>query len=149
MSLPIDPTALDDADIGEKEATLEMDHEEAVEHVREVFTDAGFGMPAEFSPSELLNEKVDADHDPYHLLGACNPGMADRALDASDNRIGALFPCNVVVWQEEPGRQKVYHVSIMRLARLAGIAPDDDEWADIVDETGTLVDEAWADLDAA
>ena len=126
-----------------------MDHEEAVEHVREVFTDAGFGMPAEFSPSELLNEKVDADHDPYHLLGACNPGMADRALDASDNRIGALFPCNVVVWQEEPGRQKVYHVSIMKIARLAGMAPDDDEWEGIVAETGALVDEAWANLDAA
>ncbi|MFC4552959.1 MULTISPECIES: DUF302 domain-containing protein [Halorussus] len=148
MSLPIDPTALDADDIGEKEATLEMDHEEAVEHVREVFTDAGFGMPAEFSPSELLNEKVDADHDPYHLLGACNPGMADRALDASGNQIGALFPCNVVVWQEEPGRQKVYHVSIMKIARLAGMAPDDDEWEDIVAETGALVDEAWANLDA-
>lgn len=149
MTLPFDPAALEAGDIGEKEATLEMDHEEAIEHVREVFTDAGFGVPVEFSPSELLNEKVDADRDPYYVLGACNPGMADRALDASDGRIGALFPCNVVVWQEEPGRQTVYHVSIMRVARLAGIAPDDDEWADIVADTGELVDEAWANLDAA
>ena len=149
MTLPFDPTALDAGDIGEKEATLEMDHDEAIEHVREVFTDAGFGVPVEFSPSELLNEKVDADRDPYYVLGACNPGMADRALDGSDGRIGALFPCNVVVWQEEPGRQTVYHVSIMRVARLAGMAPNDDEWADIVAETGELVDEAWANLDAA
>lgn len=164
MSLPFDPAALDAGDIGEKEATLEMNHDEAIEHVREVFTDAGFGVPAEFSPSDLLNEKVDreaqsasgsrtqsddADRDPYYVLGACNPGMADRALDASDGRIGALFPCNVVVWQEEPGRQTVYHVSIMRVARLAGMAPDDDEWADIVAETGEMVDEAWENLDAA
>jgi uncharacterized protein (DUF302 family) len=149
MTLPIDPTALDAGDIGEERATLEMDHEAAVEHVREAFTDAGFGVATEFSPSDLLGEKIGADRDNYYVLGACNPNMADRALDASDNRIGALFPCNVVVWEEEPGLQTVYHVSIMRIARLAGMAPDNDEWADIVSETGEFVDEAFDNLDAA
>lgn len=149
MTLPIDPTAIDAADIGEQRATLRMDHEAAVEHVREAFADAGFGFPAEFSPADLLNEKVEADRDPYYFLGACNPAMADRALDASDGRIGALFPCGVVVWQDEPGVQTVYHVSIMRLARLAGMAPDDGEWADIVAETGEMVEAAFDSLDAA
>jgi len=150
MTLPIDPEKLDGGDGGEKRATLEKGHEEAIEHVREAFVDAGFGVPEEFSPSELLNEKVEgADHDPYYVLGACNPNMADRALDASDNRIGGLFPCNVVVWQEEPGRQVVYHVSIMRIARLVGMAPDDGTWADIVADTGELVDEEWSNLDTA
>ena len=149
MTLPIDPTKLDSDDIGEKRATLEMDHERAVEHVREAFTDAGFGVATEFSPSDMLAEKIGADRDPYHVLGACNPNMADRALDASDNRIGALFPCNVVVWQEEPGRQTVYHVSIMKVARLAGMAPDDAEWEEIVNDTGEFVEEAWANLDTA
>jgi uncharacterized protein (DUF302 family) len=144
--LPIDPTAVDPADIGEKRATLEMDHEAAVEHVREAFADAGFGFPVEFSPSEMLNEKVDAGRDPYYVLGACNPAVADRALDASDNRMGGLFPCNVVVWQEEPGVQTVYHVSIMRIARLTGMAPDDDEMAAIIAETGELVEEAYDNL---
>ncbi len=146
MALPIDPAQIDGDDVGEKRATLEMDHEEAVEHVREVFTDAGFGVPVEFSPSELLNEKVDADRDPYYVLGACNPRMADWALDASEKRIGALFPCNVIVWEEESGVQTVYHVSIMRIARLVNLAPDDDEWADVVAETGEMVDEAFANL---
>jgi uncharacterized protein (DUF302 family) len=146
MTLPIDPAALTGDDIGEERATLEMDHEAAIEHVREAFADAGFGFPVEFSPSALLNEKVDADRDPYYVLGACNPAVADRALDASDKQIGGLFPCGVVIWEEDPGRQQVYHVSIMRLARLAGIAPDDEAWADIVAETGELVDEAMANL---
>ena len=146
MTLPIDPAAVASGDIGEERATLEMDHETAVKHVREVFTDAGFGIPVEFSPSEMLNEKVDADRDPYYVLGACNPEMADRALDASDGRMGALFPCNVVVWQEEPGVQTVYHVSIMRVARLTGIAPDDETMADIVADTGEMVDQAFANL---
>lgn len=147
MTPPIDPERVVAEDRGEKRATLETDHETAVERVREAFADAGFGFPAEFSPSELLNEKVDADRDPYYFLGACNPAMADRALEASDNRIGGLFPCGVVVWQAEPGVQEVYHVSIMKVARLVGMAPDDDEWADIVEDTGEMVEEAWANLD--
>jgi len=146
MPLPIDPEALESGDIGEQRATLEMDHEAAVEHVREVFTDAGFGVATEFSPSALLNEKVDAERDPYYVLGACNPNMADRALDATDGRIGALFPCNVVVWEVEPGVQTVYHVSIMRAARLLGMAPDDEVMADIIADTGELVDEAFSKL---
>ena len=146
MGLKIDPEVFDPDDIGEVRATLEMDHEAAVDHVREVFTEAGFGVAAEFSASELLNEKIDADRAPYHVIGACNPRLADRALEESARRIGALFPCNVVVWQEQPGVQQVYHVSIMRIARLVGMAPDDEAWAEIVDETGALVDEAFADL---
>ena len=146
MVLPIDPTQIDPDDIGEEQATLEMSHEDAIEHVRDVFTDAGFGVPVEFSPSEMLNEKVDADRDPYYVLGACNPDVADRALEATDNQLGALMACNVVVWEEEPGRQRVYHVSIMRIARLVGMAPDNEEMADIVADTGELVDEAVQNL---
>jgi len=146
MTLPFDPATLDPEDIGEKRATLEMDHEDAIEHVREVFTDAGFGIATEFSPSAMLNEKVGADRDPYYVLGACNPTVANRALDASDNRMGGLFPCNVVIWQEEPGVQTVYHVSIMKIARLAGIVPDDETMESIIADTGELVEEAYENL---
>ena len=146
MTLPIDPDAISSEDIGEERATLEMAHEDAVETVREAFADAGFGFPVEFVASELLNEKVDAGRDPITMLGACNPNIADRALDASDMKISGLFPCGVIVYEDEPGLQQVYHVSIMRIARLVGMAPDDDEWADIVAETGEMVDEAFAPL---
>jgi uncharacterized protein (DUF302 family) len=74
MTLPVDPSQIDPADIGEEQATLEMSYEDAIEHVRDVFTDAGFGVPAEFSPSGMLYQKVDAGRDPYYVLGACNPG---------------------------------------------------------------------------
>jgi len=145
MTLPIDPAAIDPEDIGEEQATLEMDHEAAVEHVRESFTAAGFGVATEFSPSEMLNEKVDADRDPYYVLGACNPNMADRALDVSKT-MGGLFPCNVVVWEEEPGVQRVYHLSIMRVGRLLGLVPDEEPMAEIIADTGDLVEEAMANV---
>jgi len=143
MTFPIDPTVVDPEDIGEKRATLEMSHDEAIEHVRETFEAAGFGVPVEFSVSGMLNEKIDAGRDPYYVLGACNPAMADRVLDASEGRVGALMPCNVVVWEEEPGVQTVYHVSIMRIGRLLGMAPDDDEMASIVADTGGMVEAAF------
>jgi uncharacterized protein (DUF302 family) len=149
MTLPIDPTAIDPDDIGAEQTVLALDHEEAVEFVREACEEAGFGVPVEFSPSEMLNEKVDAGRDPYYVLGACNPDVADRALDASDKKLGALMACNVVVWEEEPGRQRVYHVSIMRIARLVGLAPDDQTWAEIVDDTGAYVDDLFSTLRAS
>jgi uncharacterized protein (DUF302 family) len=146
VTLPIDPSVLTAADIGEERATLEMDHEAAVEHVRAAFTDAGFGVIVEYSVSELLAEKVGAERDPYYVLGACNPEMADRALDASEGRVGALTPCNVVVREVEPGVQDVYHVSIMRIARLVGMAPDDEEMAGVIADTGEFVEDAFANL---
>ena len=149
MSLPFDPETVDPEDFGEKQTTLEMDHAEAIEHVRTVCTDAGFGFPAEFSPSEMLNEKVDADRDPYYVLGACNPKMADRALDATEKKIGALFPCNMIIWQEAPGVQRVYHVSIMKIARLLGMSTDDEELDSIIEETGEMVEDVFDKLDTA
>ena len=148
MSLPIDPSEIGPEDLGEQRATLDMDHEEAIFHVREAFVEEGFGVPVEFSPAELLNEKVDADRDPYYVLGACHPEMADRALEES-RVIGGLFPCNVVVWQESPGTQQVYHVSIMRIARLIGKAPDNEAWEGIAADTGALVERAMANLDTS
>ena len=147
MTIPFDPHDLDPEEYGETRTTLETDHESAIERVREVCLDTGFGIPVEFSPSELLNEKVAADRDPYYVLGACNPEMADRALDATDGRIGALFPCNMIVRKVEPGTQEVYHVSIMKIARLLGLPVDDEEMDAIVADTGEMVDSAFAELE--
>ena len=147
MTLPIDPAAIDPAEYGEQQATLQMEHEAAIEYVREVCADNGFGVPVEFSPSEMLNEKVDADRDPYYVLGACNPAIADRALDATDKRLGALMPCNMIIWQEELGVQRVYHLSIMKIARLLGLPTDEAEMDSIIDDTGEMVEAVFAELD--
>lgn len=145
MNLPIDPAQISATDIGENQAVLTMDHAEAIEHVREICMDVGFGIPVEFSPADLLNEKVDANRDPYYVLGACNPALADRALDVT-LKIGGLFPCNIIIWQEATHKQRVYHVSIMRIARLVGMAPANEEWDAIVKETSAMVTETFERL---
>ena len=148
MAIPFDPHELDPEEYGEEQVTLATDHESAIERVREVCADAGFGVPVEFSPSELLNEKVNADRDPYYVLGACNPAMADRALDATDGRIGSLFPCNMIIQEVGPDEQLVYHVSIMKIARLLGFPTDDEERDAIIDDTGEMVDAVFEELEA-
>lgn len=147
MTLPIDPARINPDAYGEESVLLAMDHDTAVEVVRQICEEVGFGIPVEFSPSELLNEKVNADRDPYYVLGACNPAVANRALDES-LQIGGLFPCNLVIWEEEPERQRVYHVSIMRIARLMGMVPDNAAWEQIIADTGELVDETFSRLRA-
>jgi hypothetical protein len=64
MRLAIDPSAFESTDIGKKQATLEMEHETAVEHVREAFISAGIGVATQFSASELLHEKIEAGRIP-------------------------------------------------------------------------------------
>ena len=145
MALPIDPSRISQADIGEKSMEIDLSHEAAIEQVRDICIEEGFGVPVEFSPAELLNDKINAERDPIYVLGACNPQIADRCLDVTP-RLASLFPCNFIIREVEPGRQEIHHVSIMRIARLVGIAPDSPEWDDIVEETGELVEKTYERL---
>ena len=86
--------------------TVPLPYERAVERAREELGKEGFGVLTEIDVQATLKKKLDADFRPYVILGACNPPLAHRALEA-DPSIGALLPCNVVVQEMAPGEVQI------------------------------------------
>ena len=72
------------------------DFASVVEKTRAALGGQGFGVLTEIDVKATMKKKIDADVADYLILGACNPCMAHKAMQA-EPRVGAMLPCNLIV----------------------------------------------------
>jgi uncharacterized protein (DUF302 family) len=83
--------------------TVNLDFNDAVLRVKEIFKSNGFGAITEIDVKKTLKEKINADFKKYVILGMCNPKVAMEALNLNDE-IGLLLPCNVCIYEDKNGK---------------------------------------------
>ncbi len=107
---------------------LDASYDDTIGRVTDALKDQGFGILTKIDVRQTFKDKLDVDIEPQVILGACNPGLAHRALEI-DPRVAALLPCNVVV-RTENGRAVVEALDPKLIAEV----PDNPALAPIAEE---------------
>jgi uncharacterized protein (DUF302 family) len=93
-------------------------YDEVLARLPELLQAEGFGVLTQIDVKETLKQKIGVDFRRYRILGACNPRFAHQAL-SSDLEVGAMLPCNVVVYEGDDGKAVVMAIDPMQTMAAA------------------------------
>jgi len=99
-------------------ATTELSFPDAVARARDELAQQGFGVLCEIDVQATLEQKLGVEGEPYLILGACNPSLAHRALEA-EPELGVLLPCNVIVY-EQRGETHIAAIDAEQMLSIVG-----------------------------
>jgi uncharacterized protein (DUF302 family) len=85
---------------------LKINFDEALLRIKSALASEGFGILTEIDVKETMKKKLNIDYLPYRILGACNPGLANKAFTATPE-VGLLLPCNVTVRELEDSQIEI------------------------------------------
>jgi uncharacterized protein (DUF302 family) len=94
------------------------DFDEVVETTIAVLEDEGFGVLCDIDVQATLRKKLSEEFRQYRILGACNPELAHDGL-TDEIELGALLPCNVIVYETDEGTVVVSAVDPNQLVGIA------------------------------
>jgi uncharacterized protein (DUF302 family) len=120
-------------------------YDAAVVSATEALKAQGFGVLSTIDVKQTLKAKLDREFRKYVILGACNPPLAERALDA-ELEVGLLLPCNVIVYETGPSSSVV--AAMAPLAAL-GIVGENMKLAEVAREADARLRTALAQLEGA
>ena len=125
--------------------SIRVPFDEAVALATDALKHQGFGVLTTIDVRQTLKAKLDRDFRKYVILGACNPPLADRALQA-ELEVGLLLPCNVIVYETSPSSTVV--AAMAPLAAL-GVVGENAALADVAHEADRRLRQALESLEAA
>lgn len=124
---------------------VDRPYNEAVTRATNALKEQGFGVLTTIDVQQTLKAKLERDFRKYVILGACNPALAARALEA-ELEVGLLLPCNVIVYETGPNMSIV--AAMAPLAAL-GIVGDNGELASVATEADQRLRAALGSLEGA
>jgi uncharacterized protein (DUF302 family) len=100
--------------------TIKKSFENTDKLLRNALEDVGFGIITEINIKKTFKEKLNLEYPQYKILGACNPLLANQALNIQ-SEVSMLMPCNIVIWENEDSTVTISGVDVEQQLRVTDL----------------------------
>jgi|TARA_B110000858_G_scaffold70518_1_gene81951 uncharacterized protein (DUF302 family) len=100
--------------------TIKKSFENTDKLLRNALEDVGFGIITEINIKKTFKEKLNLEYPQFKILGACNPLLANQALNIQ-SEVSMLMPCNIVIWENEDSTVTISGVDVEQQLRITDL----------------------------